>query len=69
MGGSSAPLIFDDPVNSLDHRRLKEVADRIAALVATRQVVVFTHDIWLATELLARFEAATGMQLLHGLRR
>jgi AAA domain-containing protein len=56
MGSSSAPIIFDDPVNSLDHRRLKEVSDRITALVATRQVVVFTHNIWLATELLARFE-------------
>ena len=56
MGGSSAPIVFDDPVNSLDHRRLKQVSDRIAALVATCQVVVFTHDIWLATELLARFD-------------
>ena len=56
MGGSSAPIVFDDPVNSLDHRRLKEVADRIAALVPTCQVVVFTHDIWLATELLSRFD-------------
>ena len=56
MGGSSAPIVFDDPVNSLDHRRLQQVADRIAALVNTCQVVVFTHDIWLATELLARFE-------------
>ena len=56
MGGSSAPIVFDDPVNSLDHRRLQQVSDRIAALVATCQVVVFTHDIWLATELLARFD-------------
>ena len=56
MGGSSAPIIFDDPVNSLDHRRLKEVSDRIAALATTCQVIVFTHDIWLATELLAHFE-------------
>ena len=56
MGGSSAPIVFDDPVNSLDHRRLKEVADRIASLVPTCQVVVFTHDIWLATELLSRFD-------------
>ena len=56
MGGSSAPIVFDDPVNSLDHRRLQEVSDRIAALVPTCQVVVFTHDIWLATELLARFD-------------
>lgn len=56
MGGSSAPIVFDDPVNSLDHRRLKDVSDRIAALVPACQVVVFTHDIWLATELLARFD-------------
>lgn len=56
MGGSSAPIIFDDPVNSLDHRRLQQVSDRIATLVSTCQVIVFTHNIWLATELLARFE-------------
>lgn len=56
MGGSSAPIIFDDPVNSLDHRRLQQVTDRIATLVNTCQVIVFTHNIWLATELLARFE-------------
>ena len=53
-------VVFDDPVNSLDHRRLQEVADRIARLVSTRQVVVFTHNIWLATELLARFEKRPG---------
>ena len=56
MGGSSAPIIFDDPVNSLDHRRLQQVSDRIATLVNTCQVIVFTHNIWLATKLLARFE-------------
>lgn len=56
MGGSSAPIVFDDPVNSLDHRRLQQVSDRIAKLVHTCQVIVFTHNIWLATELLARFE-------------
>lgn len=60
MGESCAPVIFDDPVNSLDHRRLHEVADRIARLAATRQVVLFTHNIWLATELLARFEKRPG---------
>lgn len=56
MGESCAPIIFDDPVNSLDHRRLHEVADRIARLADTRQVVLFTHNIWLVTEMLARFE-------------
>jgi AAA domain len=53
---SRAPIIFDDPVTSLDYRRLREVADRIARLVDSHQVIVFTHNIWLTTELLARFE-------------
>jgi hypothetical protein len=51
-----APVIFDDPINSLDYRRLAEVVDRIAALSEARQVIVFTHNIWFTTELLARFE-------------
>jgi AAA domain len=56
LTGITAPIIFDDPVNSLDHRRIDEVADRIASLAQTEQVIVFTHDILLATSLLARFE-------------
>jgi hypothetical protein len=52
-----APLIFDDPVNSLDYRRIGEVSNRIALLAAERQVIVFTHNLWLAVELLARFES------------
>lgn len=51
-----APVIFDDPVNSLDYRRIHEVAERIARLAEARQVIVFTHSIWLTTELLAYFE-------------
>ena len=50
-----APIVFDDPVNSLDYRRIHEVASRIASLATSRQVVVFTHSIWLATELLDHF--------------
>ena len=56
IGGSAGPIVFDDPISSLDYRRVKEVASRIAQLVPTRQVIVFTHDIWLTTELLDRFE-------------
>jgi ABC-type transport system involved in cytochrome c biogenesis ATPase subunit len=52
-----APLVFDDPVNSLDYRRIHEVANRVAALAEDRQVIVFTHNIWFATELLSRFES------------
>jgi len=52
----SAPVIFDDPINSLDYKRMAEVVGRIVALSETRQVIVFTHNIWFTTELLARFE-------------
>jgi hypothetical protein len=54
-----APVIFDDPINSLDYRRMTEVVNRIVALSDTRQVIVFTHNIWFTTELLARFEKRT----------
>ena len=53
---SPAPLVFDDPVSSLDYRRITEVSNRITGLAAERQVVVFTHNIWFAVELLSRFE-------------
>lgn len=51
-----SPIVFDDPVTSLDHKRLEYVVDRLVALSQYRQVVVFTHDIWFAAWLLARFE-------------
>lgn len=56
LTGITAPVIFDDPVSSLDHRRLNEVAQRIAQLADDHQVIVFTHDILLATTLLSLFE-------------
>jgi len=51
-----APIILDDPVTSLDHKRLRHVVERLFVLSKERQVIVFTHDIWFAAELLARFE-------------
>lgn len=51
-----SPVVFDDPVTSLDHKRLEYVVDRLVALSQYRQVVIFTHDIWFAACLLARFE-------------
>ena len=56
LAGITAPVIFDDPVSSLDHRRIKEVAQRIARLAEDNQVIVFTHDIVFTTTLLALFE-------------
>lgn len=56
LAGITAPVIFDDPVSSLDHRRINQVAERIASLAETNQVIVFTHDILFATTLLALFD-------------
>jgi len=41
----NAPVIFDDPVNSLDHHIIDEVVKRLIILSRTRQVIVFTHSV------------------------
>lgn len=58
LAGITAPVIFDDPVSSLDHRRINEVARRIARLADDTQVIVFTHDIFFAATLLSLFETS-----------
>ncbi|SDF26813.1 hypothetical protein [Dyella sp. 333MFSha] len=39
------PVIFDDPISSLDQRYEEAVAGRLVELAASRQVIVFTHRI------------------------
>lgn len=51
---ASSPIIFDDPITSMDYRRIHEVCDRIVALANDHQIIVFTHNIWFAAELLAK---------------
>ena len=58
LSDQSVPVIFDDPVSSLDHRRVNEVASRIADLASTHQIVVFTHDIFFTTCLLTLLEGS-----------
>ena len=53
MHNSKHPIIFDDPVSSLDYRRLKNVAARLAQLAEEHQVIVLTHNIMFAAELLS----------------
>lgn len=43
--GHQSPIVFDDPVSSLDHLYREKVAVRLANEAKKRQVVVFTHDI------------------------
>lgn len=53
---AASPIVFDDPVTSLDYKRLGYVVGRIVDLSRKRQVIVFTHNIWFTMELLAHFE-------------
>lgn len=43
--GLSGGLVFDDPVNSMDHERKAYIARRLVAEAKGRQIIVFTHDI------------------------
>jgi hypothetical protein len=41
---SGSAIVFDDPVSSLDHRWRVAVSKRLVEESATRQVIVFTHE-------------------------
>jgi ABC-type lipoprotein export system ATPase subunit len=45
LSNHQCPIIFDDPVTSLDHKYRDKIAERIAKESTKRQVIVFTHDI------------------------
>ncbi len=45
IDSSNKGLVFDDPVNSLDHERKKIIAHRLAKESGSRQVIIFTHDL------------------------
>lgn len=45
MGTKNRGIIFDDPVNSLDHIRRQTIAERLVKESEVRQVIIFTHDI------------------------
>ncbi len=47
LDNTIAPVIFDDPVNSLDHKIIDDVAKRLIKLSKERQVIAFTHSILL----------------------
>lgn len=52
LNSNIAPVIFDDPVNSLDHQITDDVARRLLLLSNERQIVIFTHSILLFNSLL-----------------
>jgi DNA repair exonuclease SbcCD ATPase subunit len=62
VGGDDAKngLIIDDPVSSLDHLRLRRVAQRLVEEAAKgRQIVIFTHNLLFYNEVLQAAAAST----------
>lgn len=45
IGNKNRGIVFDDPVNSLDHIRRQIIAERLIEEAKVRQVIIFTHDI------------------------
>jgi hypothetical protein len=44
-------IIVDDPVSSLDHLRIRKVANRLVREAKNRQVIIFTHNILFYNEI------------------
>jgi energy-coupling factor transporter ATP-binding protein EcfA2 len=59
---SKSPVVFDDPVNSLDHKIIDEAAKRFIRLSTERQVIVFTHNILLLNSFIQQSELDTNKQ-------
>ncbi len=58
-------IIFDDPVTSLDEKRKNTIAERLIKEAATKQVVVFTHDLIFVSQLLTVCEETKAEFLCH----
>ena len=50
-------LVFDDPVSSVDYNYIDYIAERLVTISRERQIVVFTHDILFAGELIEKLES------------
>ena len=64
IGNTQSPIVFDDPVCSLDHLYREKIAYRLAKEAAIRQVLVFTHDIAFLLELKAKAGELGGIYFL-----
>ena len=45
LDNNNSGIIFDDPVNSLDHLRKNIIAENLAEEAKERQVIILTHDL------------------------
>ena len=46
-----SPIVFDDPVSSLDHVYREKIASRLCLEALVRQIIIFTHDLALIMEI------------------
>lgn len=46
-----SPIVFDDPVSSLDHVYREKIASRLCLEALARQIIIFTHDLALIMEI------------------
>ncbi len=64
VANSQSPIVFDDPVCSLDHLYREKIAERLIKEAKFRQVLVFTHDIAFLLELKAKAGEEQGIYFL-----
>ncbi|WP_084640747.1 AAA family ATPase [Duganella phyllosphaerae] len=69
LGKGLGGMVFDDPVSSLDHSRREYVARRIAKESLSRQVIVFTHDLFFLNVLVHEARALGMEPACRSLRR
>lgn len=67
VSGHSNPVVFDDPMTSLDYFRKREIADRLVEEATRRQVVIFSHEPFFVSRLLDKCEEQHVPCALHSL--
>jgi energy-coupling factor transporter ATP-binding protein EcfA2 len=66
MSDAKIPLVFDDPITSLDHNFQSQVVKRLVELAKETQVIVFTHDFVFSNDLCFEAETAdVNLKLIH----
>lgn len=69
VSSANKGIMFDDPVNSLDHIRKKCIADRLVKESLSRQVVIFTHDLMFLSYLKESSNESTTDFLCHWIQK
>ncbi|MBY5693627.1 AAA family ATPase [Rhizobium leguminosarum] len=65
LNPASAGIVLDDPVTSMDHRRKRLIADRLAQESKARQVIIFTHDLVFLQFLMDAAESTSADFITH----